>query len=183
MDEFATTYAGQGVDQHPNANPDVFLHSEHELVLDVAQRDEATPVVLVGASSDLTGHSDAGRTTDVQKPLDFWTRVGKKSGSSEGTVLYEGVVNPIVTPSEAASKALTSKAPIEGYQLLGQYFVHAGRITEEQLKSALAKQAKSFARIGEILVRSGLVSPAEVEACLEHQAKYRQLSEILKMMV
>jgi hypothetical protein len=56
---------------------------------------------------------------------------------------------PPAEPTLPVVERSVFKGAVVGYQLLGQYFVLTGRITEEQLKEALAKQAESFQRLGQ----------------------------------
>jgi len=62
-------------------------------------------------------------------------------------------------------------------RLLGQVLVEGGFITREDLARALAEQARTGERLGEVLVRLGLVGAAELEAVLalqEHLASFEE---------
>ncbi|MDH4163679.1 MAG: hypothetical protein OEW15_13465 [Nitrospirota bacterium] len=53
--------------------------------------------------------------------------------------------------------------------MLGELFVLAGRITTEQLDGALAQQKRTGEKIGQLLVRLGLTTQAEIDAALDIQ--------------
>lgn len=61
--------------------------------------------------------------------------------------------------AEPVKKSKKRRQTSKTGQLLGQRLVMAGLVSEEQLASALLRQAASGERLGRILVRDGLVSP------------------------
>lgn len=72
--------------------------------------------------------------------------------------------------------------------LIGEMLVESGRITSEQLEAATAEHQQTGERIGQVLVRQGLISPEELVQFLENQLRQRlqssqslrrQLGEIL----
>lgn len=54
---------------------------------------------------------------------------------------------------------------------IGDMLLHKGLITQEQLDTALAEQAKSHAFLGEILVKHGVIKDTELLAALSEQLK------------
>lgn len=54
---------------------------------------------------------------------------------------------------------------------LGELLVESHRITKEDLDRALAEQKRTNEKLGEVLVRLGVLAPAEVEAALAFQSQ------------
>lgn len=54
---------------------------------------------------------------------------------------------------------------------LGELLLHLGRVTEEQLESALAYQARWHCRLGEAFVHLRLLTPEQVQRALSSQLK------------
>jgi hypothetical protein len=63
----------------------------------------------------------------------------------------------------------TVKAAAGLRKLLGELLIQARRITPEQLELALSKQLASNEKLGEVLVRLGLISEGELDAVLAFQ--------------
>ncbi len=63
----------------------------------------------------------------------------------------------------------TVKAAAGLRKLLGELLIQARRITPEQLELALSKQLASNEKLGEVLVRLGLISERELDAVLAFQ--------------
>jgi len=64
-------------------------------------------------------------------------------------------------------------------QPLGEMMVASGRLSEKNLKKALAEQQKTFEYLGQILVREGLVAAADIERALMTQI-YETAYDILQ---
>ena len=56
-------------------------------------------------------------------------------------------------------------------RLLGDLLVQAGRITSEQLELAIAEQKRSGEKLGEVLVRQGLLTKRELYGVLDFQTE------------
>jgi polysaccharide biosynthesis transport protein len=66
---------------------------------------------------------------------------------------------------------LTSKMNKMIHRRLGRMLLREGRITSEQLRSAVEEARRSGRRLGEILVDAGLVAKEEIEQILQKQTK------------
>ena len=63
-------------------------------------------------------------------------------------------------------------------RLLGDLLVQAGRITSEQLELAIAEQKRSGEKLGEVLVRQGLLTKRELYGVLDFQQNQGNTNQI-----
>ncbi|BAL81439.1 GspE/PulE family protein [Caldisericum exile] len=59
---------------------------------------------------------------------------------------------------------------------LGEILLNEGKISKEQLESALLEQAKTGRKLGEILIERGLITPTELSKLLERQSSIPSIS-------
>jgi hypothetical protein len=89
-------------------------------------------------------------------------------------------------PAPAASPALDelprakpSATDLVGDMMLGQILLQRGQILEEHIHQAIKVQRSTSARIGDIFVKIGACSRAQVTDALSHQAALRRVRENL----
>jgi general secretion pathway protein E len=108
-------------------------------------------------------------------PLDtFWETVSAAGGVVRGETNVDQA-----TTTNGQEIGGVEEEPT--YKLLGRHLVDESHLSEAQLKEALAIQAKTCERLGEILVRKGWVSMEVVETAVEQQRGLRSLENILRM--
>ena len=65
------------------------------------------------------------------------------------------------------------------FKMLGEILVHASKITEEQLNSALAEQKQTNEKIGQVLVSMGTIVEDDFIAAYSMQMGYRKADNFL----
>jgi len=110
-----------------------------------------------------------------------------EEGASFPTVERSAMGPPIqrraAQQAEAAAEEPAGEAPsatdLVGDMMLGQILLQRGQILEEHIHQAIKVQRATSARIGDIFVRIGACSRAQVADGLSHQASLRRVRENL----
>ena len=111
-------------------------------------------------------------TQDLKAAIDQQKQTNELLGQ---ILLRMGVLDPkelqaaLFVQEHFASLKDSVKAAAGLRKLLGKLLIQARRITPEQLELALSKQLASNEKLGEVLVRLGLVSERELDAVLAFQ--------------
>ena len=65
---------------------------------------------------------------------------------------------------------------MSGTMKLGEILLRSGKVTKEQLESALQEQQKTGRKLGEILIERGVLTPTELAKILEEQTSIPSVS-------
>ena len=65
------------------------------------------------------------------------------------------------------------------FQKIGEILIHAGKIDESQLNSALAEQKQTNEKIGQVLVSSGVIDEDDFITAYSMQMGYRKADNFL----
>lgn len=111
--------------------------------------------------SQLAGNLSTMNLADLLQ----WVCLGHKTGTLH---LQNGRVKKQVYIHEGRLVSAGSNLPRER---LGQFLLHHGRITEENLRAALSDQKSTSLPLGEILCRMGILDPGDLERILRLKAE------------
>jgi chorismate-pyruvate lyase len=98
------------------------------------------------------------------------TRVGE---TGHGARLGELLIEDALVTRDQLDEALRVQRTLRGYVPLGQILMMQGALTRTQLMASLKRHRKR-ARLGELLVRAGHVTPAQLETALASQQQSRK---------
>lgn len=126
-------------------------------------------------------------TKDLKAAVDQQKHTNELLGQ---TLVRMGALGPkelqsvLFVQGDFASLKDSVKAAAGLRQLLGELLIQARRITPEQLELALSEQLRSNGKLGEVLVRLGLISERESDAVLafqRHQSGELAVSEQFRL--
>jgi len=104
--------------------------------------------------------------------------------AAEGRPAIKKLVLPSPAPApapapDASAEQQPSATDLVGDMMLGQILLHRGQILDEHIHQAMKVQRATSMRIGDIFVRIGACSRAQVADALSHQAQLRRVRENL----
>ncbi len=148
------------------------LSHESETLLDLARKGTVT---VAGTAADIV--FDA---IDVmRKLLDGVETVMKSGGSFDGTAVTASVLDRLRLLLENPDAASLGEAPAR----VGDILVDMGAVSQEAIDAALTHKEKDGEKLGETLVRQGVVSAKAVARALREQHARKGGPSVVKEMV